>query len=165
MEAFAEKLDEVKGKEDHKHDEKFVEHQLEKNLMIINTFEEFYERKISPEELKEINESLKDAKIPSTQQVKSAIESFKQKHDRDTKEDHEKPPSSSKVSTEHFAELQEISSRLSSIVQDLQTRVKFPNRTSISPTQKSTDAKTPKVESFVQGNEPYTHLNKYMPLF
>lgn len=135
-EAFSEK-----EKEEHKQKkEAFAEKQLEKNLFIINTFEDFYDRKITPDELKTFSEMFEDDSI-SEEVMKKKIETF------------ESPMKTASVSKEHFVDqLTEISQKLNSVINAIK-----------SPSSKKTPSEE-KVETFVQGHEPFSKLNKYMPL-
>lgn len=160
MEAFAEKLEETE-KDKTAHDENFAEQQLERNLTIINAFEEMNDRKITPEELKEISDLLANEKVLGSTLVKKTLETYK----KDKEVAHaklDKAKSDKEVVAEHFVELAEISSRLSKFVQKVQ---QHGAKVGSKPNADDESTSNVKVEAFVQGNEPYTHLNKYMPLF
>lgn len=121
--------------------EAFADKQLEKNLFIINTFEDFYDRKITPEELKTFSEMFQDESV-TEQVMKKKIESFEEAKKKEV------------VSKETFVnELTEISQKLNSLISAMK-----------SPSPKYTQKEDKKVESFVQGHEPFSKLNKYMPI-
>jgi hypothetical protein len=166
MEAFAEKLEEHDKDKTKQHSENYAEQQLERNLTIINAFEEMYDRKITPEELKELNEILANEKVLGSSLVKKTLETYK-KDKETTHAKSAKAKTDKELVAEHFVELAEISNRLSSFVQKIKQHGSTigTQKTNTSVTNEEQTEQPVEVEAFVQGNEPYTHLNKYMPLF
>jgi Ca2+/Na+ antiporter len=143
-EAFSEEKQE---EEKHKK-EAFADKQLEKNLFIINTFEDFYDRKITPEELKTFSEMFHDESV-TEEVMKKKIESF------------EETKQGEAVSKETFVnELTEISQKLNLLI----NAIKNPTPKYKQKPDDKKDKSSSNVESFVQGHEPFSKLNKYMPL-
>lgn len=134
-EFFEESDKEVEAKKE----EFSADKQLERNLFIINTFEDFHERKITPDELKTFTEMFAQNDV-SKQVMKDKIENFKVEHVSDN---------------DHIEELLEISGKLSKVIENLK------NKSKSEPPRKDTKKS---IEKFSQGYEPFNTTNKYMPI-
>ncbi len=89
--------------------EKEIAKNLEKNLFIINSYEEIYNKKISPQDLSKLTENLKD--IEDKQIIKDKIKSFVSENFS--------PSSSATTSPEVLKELKDISEKLAQVVKKL----------------------------------------------
>lgn len=132
----SEKLEEKK--------ETFADQMLDKNLFIINTFEDVHERKITKDELKKFSEDFKEDTI-SKQEMREKIENFDEKKEKVLEED-------------DLKELLDVSKKLTTIIEKMQ-KDKSPPAKSLPPIAKGT------IESF--NNDfviPFSRDKKYMPI-
>lgn len=127
----AEHADEKPAKKDETNDQ-----QLDKNLFIINTFEEVHDKKISTLELKELSKLLEGE--ASKQVMKEKIEAYKKEKFEEEDDD-------------ELNELLEMSSRINNLVEKLKSK----------KSQGIPTVKKAVVESFT-GIMPFNNEKKYM---
>jgi hypothetical protein len=117
--------------------ETYADKQLDKNLFIINTFEDLHERKITTDELKHFSELFSDNDV-SKKIIKDKIENYK----------NEKFSSNQ----DNFSELLEVSKKLTAIIQKMKTDA-----------DNNPDKTVEKYENF-KGIMPFSNEKKYVML-
>lgn len=142
-EAFEAKAEDDKNSEEAK--ETFADQMLDKNLFIINTFEDVHDRKITKDELKMFADDFKNAKL-TKKEMREKIENFNEKKEAFVQQD-------------NLAELLDISKKLTTIVEKMQKN-KTPQKKSVPPLVKGT------IETFTDDDYiiPFSRDKKYMPI-
>jgi flagellar biosynthesis/type III secretory pathway M-ring protein FliF/YscJ len=129
--------------------ETFADKMLDKNLFIINTFEEVQERKITKDELKKLSEMFSDDKMTKTE-MKEKIQSFNKKEP---------------FSQDNLSELLEVTKKLTEIVEKMKNDSDETPSSTDAPRVNAINTK-PSVEQFAQDGLilPFSNEKKYMPI-